>query len=1660
MDEVGFVAPRNPLEMQVCDIFKSVLNLDRVSIYSNFFEIGGHSLLAGQLISRIKDSLSIDLPLSRLFDAPTVVGLADSIAAYQKVERRLSSANLEELEQLEAMRAEMQHKSTKALSYNQRSLWFMSSMDSAASIAYNISFTAKMPITTDIPSLKVAFIALSARHEILRTTYAMDVDEGEPVFTVHEDTASMVDLQEINARSWSKEQLQTWMYQETYTPFELEKGPMSRVRIIRSSNNHYLLHWTVHHISVDLWSMVILLRDLKLLYEHAHRHITEPLPAPLNQYSEHVRHQLEIMNSQQGTKLWAYWQEQMCEPLPVMQLPIDKPRPPVQTYKGTSHLIVLPAAVTSALKALAHREAQTLYAVLLASFHVLLHKYSGQDDIIVGSPMACRNKLDVEDVVGYFVNPVPLRANLAGDPSFVQFLSRVRETVLGALMHQDMPFTMLVELLKPTRDPSRSPLFQHMFVLQKPHQFDEEGLAGYFLGKGGIKLELGSLHLESIDYGQQHAQFDLTLMMAEVKGELLAAFHYNTDLYLPSTIERMAQHYLTLVQSIVASPHAAVGSLNILPEEERTLVLHKFNDTATPFPKDLCVHELVEAQVARTPSAPAVTHNDKTLTYEELNAQANSLAHYLRFLGVTAEVLVPVFMNRGIDLIVALLAVLKSGGTCMPLDPKYPKDRLEFMFEDANATVLLTEKALTDRLPNKTMKVIVYDEMKGFINGGNTRNPINEAVPDNLAYAIYTSGSTGKPKGVMLRHISLVNYVSWHIPYYHMTPADRVAHMAGLAFDACMAETWGTLIAGACIYPVTDEDVRVTPSKLIRWWADNKITMTFLTTQLAEAILEESYPPDLVLRVLYTGGDKLHRGPSVDAPFKLVNIYGPTECTINATMLEVPKGQLTPPSIGYVVPNTQCYVTDSRMQPVPIGVYGELYISGVQLARGYFRRDDLTQERFIRHAFNSAPDAKMYKTGDLVRWRVDGSLEFFGRIDTQVKIRGFRIELGEVQDQVSNCGIVQAAQVIVYERPGSETKRLYAFVTLNAEHKGQQDLSKSAASKTILDTIKAHLPDYMVPQVIIVDQFPLTNNGKVDRAALPALIPDDNGADDGKAGGYIPPSTEMESRMCSIWEEILHTKQIGMSDNWYDRGGSSLTSTMLLSRMRQVFQMEINLQQFFADPTVRGLMRIVEEKGDAAVASNINVQLDADAEDLDPYICGDRPGLQPYSEGPEGPAAVFLTGATGFLGASLLFDLLIYTKAQVYCLVRASSENDASRRLVENLAHYELLETISPDVAASYLGRVIPVVGNLDQPNFGLSSQKFEELCQLIDVVFHNGAAVNFAYPYVSLKAANVGGTVTGLRLATTHRLKPFHFVSTLSVVPTPDDGGEEGKTDRVVTERPLGKAGHDLHGGYTQSKWVAEKLVALAGARRVPVTIHRPGRITGNTHTGATNVDDFLNLLIQGCLQLKSIPTLDMPCEMMPVDFCARAIVSISLRRYKQLGLAGTTHHHGSPLPWSGSPTANDQQFGATPPSNLKDSESLPTIFHLTNESAMPWEEVMKNVLKHGGYDAIAGATRTDLEWMPFQQWRLKRLLKLKGDSHCILLKLVPMLGEEYEREAKPLDTKTTNTKSMLAKDNLSCPETNEQLIATYTRYFVRAKFLPNPREVAENSVSNMINN
>lgn len=1039
------------------------------------------------------------------------------------------------------------------LSFSQQRLWFFDQFE-PASFVYNVLTPVSLRGNLDVSALQEAFNHLVRRHEALRTTF--ELREGQPVQIIGQQQSIPIRRIDLShqARPEQQEQFHAVFNDETCRPFDLKKGPLLRITLVRMAAEEHALLLAMHHIVTDGWSMNILVREAVALYAMYSAGLAPGLsPLPI-QYADFAVWQRSWLQGEVLEQQLAYWKQHLGVKPAVLELPTDFPRPAVQTYRGASFIFPFSPALSQSLKTFCRAQQATMFMVLLAAFNVLFHRYTGQQEIIVGSPIANRNRKELEGLIGFFANTLPMRTNVSGELSFREVLARLKEAALGAYAHQDLPFEYLVEQFHPERSLSHSPLVQVMFNFEPtiPQMAEMPGLSASLM-----------------DYDNKSAKFDLTLFARDHGTEIFGTLEHNVDLFTSETIERMAGHLLTLLSGIVANPDQPISGLPLLTRHERYQMLEEWNATEAACPQ-LCAHQIFEAQVHHAPNRTALIFENQELTYAQLNARANQLAHYLSSLGARPGKFVGIFMERSVEMIVAVLGVLKSGAACIPLDSVYPKERLTFMLEDSGAPVVVAQQAQAATLPVSGARLVCLDSEWQAISKEPENAPQVAVTPEDWMYVIYTSGSTGRPKGVVVPHRVLVNLVAWH--QSSLRQSQRTLQFASLNFDVSFQEIFSTFISGGVLV-VPPEPLRLDLQALGQYIQQHPVERFHLPPVVLQKLAEEftNHPEKFsAMREFVAGGEQLQITPAMVKFFRqlkdcrLYNHYGPSETHVMTSFPlpeQVDNWPALPP-LGRPISNTELYLLDNYLQPVPIGVPGELYISGTCVVHGYLKRPALTAERFLPNPFSNKPGSRMYKTGDLVRYRPDGNVEFLGRNDFQVKIRGMRVELGEIEVELKRHPGVRDVAVVMHK--DAQENRLIAYVVF---HAGQ-----TVSSKELRDFLHERLPDHMVPAVFVsLEAFPLTPSGKIDRRALPEPGRPES------TRGYVAPRTELEEVLAIIFSEVLQVERIGIFDDFFELGGHSLLATQISSRIREALHVELPVRRIFESPAIDGLARAMLE---------------------------------------------------------------------------------------------------------------------------------------------------------------------------------------------------------------------------------------------------------------------------------------------------------------------------------------------------------------------------------------------------------------------------------------------------------------------------------------------------
>ena len=1141
-----YAAPRTPTERTLADLWEQLLGIERIGVNDDFLALGGDSMLAALIIARIREATGAPLSILAFFENPTIAELAglidrggeDRLHANDPIVAGSMSGDL-------------------PLSSAQRRMWFIAELEEN-STAYNRSNLYRIRGALDSRALERALDRIVARHAVLRTTFQSR--EGDPVQIVAPPAPVAVahlDLSEMSEGGRLDGALAA-ATEASNRKFDLARDPMLRPLLLTLAEDDHLLVLTMHHIASDGWSAGVLMRELSALYASeltskaagADAPVLKPLAV---QYVDFARWQSQAAREPAMQESLAWWHDRLAGAPPLLALPGDRPRPPRQTFSGSAESFVIPDELTDRLKELARGERATLFMTLLAGFQTMLHRYTGSDDIVVGTPVAGRTQVETEGMIGLFVNMLAMRGDLAGDPSFRELLRKTRDRAFEAYAHQDLPFDSVVESLHPERNLSYPPIVQVTFQVRN-YPLEDTRLDG--------------LQVEELDFDPGVSQFDLSLEVTEKSRSLFCKFIYNRDLFDRQTIVRMAGHFQTLLDGIATEPDAHISRIPMLTSAERNQLLVEWNDTRGEYPHE-CVHRLFEAQVERTPEAVAVSFEGEHLTYGQLNERANRLAHHLMKVGVPAGALVAICVERSLEMVVGLIGILKAGAAYVPLDPGFPRQRLDFMLEDSRASVLVTTTRLAGKFAESNVRVVRLEDLDARI-ASEARNPQVAVTPDANAYVIYTSGSTGTPKGVEVTHRNVSRLFAATESWFGFNANDVWTLFHSYAFDFSVWEIWGALLYGGRLVVVpflTSRSAGAFYELLRREQVTilNQTPSAFL--QLIEHDRLSNHDPDLALRTIIFGGEALDFGTLKpwferrgDVKPRLVNMYGITETTVHVTYFPLASSDIAAGHgsvIGRRIPDLQIYILDKQLNPVPVGVTGELYIGGAGVARGYLNRAELTAEKFVRNPFLSEP-SRLFRTGDTARYLADGNIEYKGRIDAQVKIRGYRIELGEIESALAEHPAVREAAVVAQEHGGD--RRLVGYI---AARKGS-----SPSANELRRYLNEKLPEYMVPSAYaMLETLPLTRNGKIDRANLPPL--------DGIAivdhRQFVAPRNDVERRLQAIWQELLDTRPIGVHDDFFAVGGHSLLAAKLLARIEHEFDRRIPLAAMFPAPTIESV---------------------------------------------------------------------------------------------------------------------------------------------------------------------------------------------------------------------------------------------------------------------------------------------------------------------------------------------------------------------------------------------------------------------------------------------------------------------------------------------------------
>nr|WP_280384294.1 non-ribosomal peptide synthetase [Nocardia wallacei] len=1553
-----FRAPSGELEELVAAVFTELLGpATPVGADDDFFEIGGNSLIATRLMARLGAALNIRVPVRLLFEAPTVTALAARLGEQSAADDRPALTAGPRPEHI-------------PLSLAQQGLWLLNRLDTA-SVAYNVPLAVRLTGTVDTEALQTAIADLVARHEILRTVYPpMETPAGSG-----RDAAVQVILPaaqaipQLQVGPVDPAELRDELAALARTVFDLTAEVPVRVVLFdlgaaETGGREYVLAMVVHHIAADGSSIGPLARDLMTAYA-ARCAGSAPDWAPLPvQYADFSIWQRSVVGTEDDptslvSEQIAYWRRALAGLPDQLDLPSDRPRPLVRSIAGGRVEVSIDAETHRALAELARAEGATLFMVVHTALAVLLARLSGTDDIAIGGPVAGRGNAALDDLIGMFINTLVFRTRYDGGASFRDLLARQRESDIQAFAHADVPFERLVDALNPVRSTARHPLYQ---------------VALSFQNLGTVELELPGLAVTSLDIGAEVSQFDLHWMIGDTydatgaPAGLGGIVTYATDMFSHDTVRGFVERFVRLLAAIVTEPGTAVGDIDLLDAGERPRLLSDAADTAHPVAGERLLTGYRRA-VAAAPEAVALVSGENAWSYREFDTRVNRLARYLIAQGIGPESVVALAIPRSPELVVAMYAVLSAGGAYLPLDLDHPAGRIAYVLETAAPVCVLTSGG--DRVPESGVRVVDIEaldlrEYSGDpVADGELRAPLR---PDHPAYVLFTSGSTGRPKGVQVSHGAITNQIEWMVAHYGFGPGDIYLQKTATTFDVSLWGFFAPLWAGARLVLAAPDGQR-DPGYIAGLIADHGVTLTDFVPSVLQVFLSAARAEQLSsLRDVFVIGEALPPGTVAEfaalSGAGLHNLYGPTEAAVSVTYRQASTRDRATVPIGVAQWNTRTYVLDTRLHPVPAGVVGELYLAGSQLARGYMRRPELTADRFVADPYGPA-GARMYRTGDLVRRDADGVLEYLGRSDFQAKIRGHRIELGEIEAALlAEPSVAQAVVVAAATETGDQ---LAAYVVPAAAAPG------TVSADALREALAQVLPSYMVPSVIMVlDSFPTNDAGKLNRAALPRPV--------FRAREYVEPATDTERLVAEAFSDVLSVARAGAEDDFFDLGGTSLLAFTLQRALTARLGVDVPMAAVFTAPTVRALAARIDDPAEpAAAAPPVDfATLAADAV-LEPDI--DGAGAAPARS--RAPRDVLLTGVTGFVGAHLARELLSATEARVWCLVRADDEEQAHKRIRDALEKYRIWDDADRR-------RIVAVPGDLAVPRFGLDGPEYARLAEQIEAIYHNGARVNHIEPYARLRAANVAGTREVLRLATLGRIKPVHFVSTVNAVvpaaPAPDFvGREDARLD--VRDVPAN--------GYVASKWVAEQLIRQAGERGVPVSIYRPGIVSGDPRIGVNSVDDSFWNMIRAAAVLGMAPdTGDAAMPLVPVNYVVQAIVALSAR------------------PADGS------------------------AYHLVHSQSVAIADIFDSLRGNGIAVSVA-----PIEQIAARLAEEAATRDAAGDDSLVRAVLV---SGNYGGTAAPVDD--TRTRAALRGEGIHCPPIDAAALDAYVRSFINSGFFPSP--------------
>jgi len=1412
----AYELPGNEMEMKLAGIWEEVLGVKNIGINDNFFAMGGHSLKAITLISKIHKELNIQISLKDMFVYSTIKALTKYLESSKEGEYEFIQ-NVEE-------------KECYPVSSAQKRLYVLRQMEGASTV-YNVPTAIVVEGNLCRIQLEEVFRKLIRRHETLRTSFG--ISEGEPVQRIYKDVEFNLEYTE------TEEDKVNEILKGFIRPFELEKAPLFRVGLIKLSKEKHILIIDIHHIITDGTSMNILIKEFAYLYNR------QELPELKIQYKDFSAWQDVYLRSEKAKKQEEFWLEKFKGEIPVLNIPTDYRRPLTQSFEGDRINFTVNSTLTGRLNQLTRNNGATLYITLLAACNVLLSKYTGQEDIIVGSPVAGRKHADLNSLVGMFVNTLAMRNKPESHITFETFLERVKENTIKSLENQDYQFEELIEKLELRRDISRNPLFDIMFILQNTEN---------------KPLDIKGLNIKTYEIQSNITKFDLKFEAIEGVEGISFNLEYSTKLFKRETMERMVQHFLNILEDIVKNPKKKLYEIDMISEKEKRQILCDFSIKEEKYFENKMIYQLFEEQVEKTPDQLALVFGDKTLTYRELNEKANQLGHLLEEKGAGSDRVIAIMTERSVEMIIGVLSILKAGSAYLPIDPSLPEDRINYMLDICNIKILLTQRRFENKIKFKGQ---IMDLEDSKIYKCSSLNLTQRNNSNDLAYIIFTSGTTGNPKGVMIEHQSISNTIQWRKKEYKLDSKDNVLQLFSYSFDGFLTSFFTPIVSGAKVILPNEEEAK-DPIAIKNLIAFFKITHFICVPILFHVILENLTPEEAKsLKVVTLAGDKisektLAKSKEVNEGLEIVNEYGPTESSV-ATTIYRNLDMYRVSTIGKPITNTRVYIVDNYQNLQPVGIPGELCISGNGLARGYLNMPDLTNKKFIPNPFMHCE--KMYRTGDLVKWLPDGNIEFLGRIDDQVKILGYRIELHEIEARLLEMESVNDAVVLVRE-DDNESKCLCAYITSNERLEYQQ------IRKHLLTT----LPDYMVPSYYVqLDRLPVTSSGKVDRKALPE--PDKRSV---SGVEYVAPGNELEREMCIAWQSILGVERVGVNDNFFHIGGNSIKAMQLVSNL--VMNYEISVNDVFKYPTISTLLSNITFKKNNLI-SKLN-QLKRKAAFIKDEITFDNE-LKQYNKrneyynevdlkGERTYKNVFITGVTGYLGIHILKYLLEKSNCNVFMLIRGSSIQQATIKLAEKLEYYFGL-----GIYEEFKDRMHVLNGDITRELFGLPEDIYYKISNEIECIINSAANVKHYGVYNEFHDVNVKGVERLVEFALTGKRKEINHISTMSIA----SGKIPDKNHMLFTEYDV-YIGQENDNYYIKTKIEAERVVLCSREKGLNANIFRVGNIVFQSDTGKfqdnINENAFYNK-VKAFIKLGIIPQTDFRgMEFSFVDYVSNSVVTL----------------------------------------------------------------------------------------------------------------------------------------------------------------------------------------